>query len=202
MVLMDSFVWLISRECLKKKGDTVLVSCNPEDESFEIPSTIFGIPVRDLNLFGIEIWIIFASNTEICRVNMDTVWAEFVFQGAFRNDFVKQFCGSIFCNCIECSNEQIIIDLIPADTGTKKPTYGNIIEKFWKKIKTAFNESQSVERHCFHALGMTQVVMPVFRNCFLYYFWYPKRIESPRDNTEMTDRSDGFIIKSINYFTF
>jgi len=137
---MDSFVWLISRECLKKKGDTVLVSCNPEDESFEIPSTIFGIPVRDLNLFGIEIWIIFASNTEICRVNMDTVWAEFVFQEAFCDDLIEELCRPVLCNGVKGPAQYIVVEMIPVYPRTKKSTNRNIVEKFGEKVKSAFNE--------------------------------------------------------------
>ena len=74
---------------MQKEGTTVVVRRNPQHKSFEIPSSVFRIPIGNLDLVASKVRLIVPGNTEVHRVNMNTVRSKFTGKKALSNDLVE-----------------------------------------------------------------------------------------------------------------
>jgi hypothetical protein len=91
---------------------------------------------------------------------------------------------------IEGSAENVIVEVLARDALAEETFDGDIVEKIRKQIKTAFDEPETVEDHCFDDLGMAEVMLASFGDGGIDHVGDLKGVVGTGDDAEMADGED------------
>jgi len=121
---------------------------------------------------------------------MDAVRTEFGRKETLGNDFVEEFGGAVSGDRIEGSAEDVIFGVFAGDSFTEEAFDRNIVEKIREQIKTAFDETETIEDHCFDGLGMAEVMLTGLGNGGIDHIGDLKGGVGTGDDAEMAEGED------------